>query len=266
MKKVLIPEIPNTLPDLFKKYTQKARIYDSSCSPEARVYFIESEQERNSGFYLKRASKGSLSREAQMTGYFHSLGLGAEVMEYSSDSEYDYLLTRGIIGEDCTHKDYLSDPARLARTIGTLLRALHETSPNGCPVTDRVGEYLSLAKANYESGNYDKSNFPDSFGYRSADEAYAVLSEGKHLLTSNTLIHGDYCLPNIILTDWRLSAFIDVGNGGIGDRHIDLFWGAWTLWFNLKTNAYRDTFLDAYGRDKINEDTLRVVAAAEVFG
>ena len=187
-------------------------------------------------------------------------------MEYATDSDYDFLLTRAIIGEDCTHTDYLSAHTRLARTTGALLRALHETTPKFCPVTDRVGEYLALAKANYESGNYDKSNFPDSFGYRSAEEAYAVLEAGKHLLKSDTLIHGDYCLPNIILTDWRLSAFIDVGNGGIGDRHIDLFWGAWTLWFNLKTNAYRDTFLDSYGRDKINEDALRVVAAAEVFG
>ena len=33
-----------------------------------------------------------------------------------------------------------------------------------------------------------------------------------------------------------------------------------------KTDAYRDRFLDAYGRDKIDEEKLRIVAAAEVFG
>ena len=45
------------------------------------------------------------------------------------------------------------------------------------------------------------------------------------------------------------------------------FWGgAWTLWFNLKTNKYHDRFLDAYGRDKIDESLLKVIAAAEVFG
>jgi kanamycin kinase len=69
-----------------------------------------------------------------------------------------------------------------------------------------------------------------------------------------------------MLDDWRFSGFIDLGNGGVGDRHIDLFWGAWTLWFNLKTDRYRDRFLDAYGRDKIDAPMLKIVAAAEVFG
>ncbi|MDE6108094.1 MAG: phosphotransferase, partial [Oscillospiraceae bacterium] len=75
-----------------------------------------------------------------------------------------------------------------------------------------------------------------------------------------------YCLPNIILRDWKLSGFIDVGNGGVGDRHIDLFWGAWSLEFNLKTDQYRRRFLDAYGRDQVDESILKIIAAAEVFG
>ena len=69
-----------------------------------------------------------------------------------------------------------------------------------------------------------------------------------------------------MLVDWRLSGFIDLGAGGVADRHIDLFWGAWTLGFNLGTDKYRARFFDAYGRDKIDPDKIRVVAAAEVFG
>ena len=93
-----------------------------------------------------------------------------------------------------------------------------------------------------------------------------VFCDGREGLRTDTLIHGDYCLPNVMLDDWKLSAFIDVGNGGVGDRHIDLFWGVWTLWFNLKTDKYADRFLDAYGRDAVEREMLRVVAAAEVFG
>ena len=93
-----------------------------------------------------------------------------------------------------------------------------------------------------------------------------MLDEGKDALQGKALLHGDYCLPNIILNDWKFSAFIDVGDGGVGDRHIDLFWGAWTLFFNLKTQAYRERFLDAYGRDQVNEELLKVVAAIAVFG
>ena len=84
-------------------------------------------------------------------------------------------------------------------------------------------------------------------------------------MKNDTLLHGDYCLPNILLDDWKFSGFIDLDSGGVGDRHIDLFWGAWTLRFNLHTDAWCDRFLDAYGRDRIEPEILRAIAAFEVF-
>lgn len=159
MKKTLLNRIPNEMPRDIQCFVSEANIYDSSCSPGAKVYFID----KGNGYYLK-------------------------------------------------------------------------------------------------------SQFPNSFGYRSAKEAYDVLTAEKGALQSKVLLHGDYCLPNIILKNWKLSGFIDVGNGGIGDRHIDIYWGIWSLWFNLKTNKYYDRFLDAYGRDKADESILKIVAAAEVFG
>ena len=68
------------------------------------------------------------------------------------------------------------------------------------------------------------------------------------------------------MKDWNLSGFIDLGAGGVGDRHIDLFWGAWTLNFNLHTDKYRERFFDAYGRDKIDVEIINAIGAAEVFG
>ena len=85
-------------------------------------------------------------------------------------------------------------------------------------------------------------------------------------LKADTLLHGDYCLPNILLDNWKFSGFIDLGAAGVGDRHIDLLWGIWTLRFNLGTNAYSQRFLDAYGRDKAQPELLRGMAALEAFG
>ena len=65
-------------------------------------------------------------------------------------------------------------------------------------------------------------------------------------------MHGDYCLPNILLEDFRLTGFVDFDCGGVGDRHWDLYWGIWTLGHNLKSDAYRDTFLEAYGRSDVD--------------
>ena len=251
MKKTLIAGVPYGIPEEFKGLLSGGTVYDSSCSPEARVYFID----KQDGFYLKIADGGSLSR-----------GIGTEVLGYMTVGSRDMLLTRRMRGEDLTHATYLSEPKRLCDLLAVRLRELHEMTTVGCPVTDRVGEYLARAESNFNTGCYDKSHFPDSFGYRSAEEAWSVLSRGGRLLKNEVLIHGDYCLPNIMLDEWDFVGFIDVDGAGIGDRHIDLFWGAWTLSFNLGTDEYRERFFDAYGRDRIDAERLSVVAAAEVFG
>ena len=262
MKRTLLHTPPADLPAELEQFTRGASIYNSSCSPEARVYFVD----RGGGFYLKTCGAGTLKREAEMTSYFHRKGMGAEVLEYLSLENADWMLTSAVRGEDCTYGQYLSDPKRLCDTLAQRLRWLHEMDFSDCPVQDRMGEYLSAVEKNHRTGEYDKSAFPDSFGYRSAEEAWDVFSSGRSAFRKDVLLHGDYCLPNVMLNDWQFSAFIDVGNGGVGDRHIDLFWGVWTLWFNLKTDRYAGRFLDAYGRDRVDTEMLRVVAAAEVFG
>ena len=261
MKRTIVEKINFELPDEIARFTEGARLFDSSCSPEARVWFID----KDKGYYLKTCGAGTLKCEAEMTEYFCKKGLGTEVLCYLSDDR-DWLLTEKVSGEDCTYAQYLDDPKRLCDTIAAELRRLHETDFSDCPIQDRMADYFALAEENYRTGNYDKSSFPDSFGYRSAEEAWSVLSEGKMALCDKVLLHGDYCLPNIMLDNWKLSKFIDLGNGGVGDRHIDLFWGAWTLWFNLKTDKYRSRFFDAYGRDKVDEEKIKIIAAAEVFG
>ena len=239
-----------------------APILDSSCSPEARVYFID----RDGGFYIKRAAAETLRREAEMTAYFHTKGLSAEVLDYRTEAGFDWLVTARVAGEDCTHADYLADPKRLCDLLAARLRALHETDFAGCPIQDRMRDYLALADENYRAGRYDLSLFGDRSPYATADDAYAALQAHRDGFGRDVLLHGDYCLPNILLDNWRFSGFIDLGNGGVGDRHVDLFWGAWTLWYNLSTDRYRDRFFDTYGRDVINSDLLDAVAAAEIFG
>ncbi len=262
MKKTFIKKFDVALPSEIMKLCEGARIYDSSCSEAARVYFID----RDNGYYLKTAKSGSLKREAEMTAYFQGKGLGACVLSYQNDGTSDWMLTERVMGEDCTHEIYKADPRRLCDLLATELRRLHETDASDCPIQDRMSGYIALAEENYRTDNFSKEHFPDNFGYRTAEEAYAALQSGKNELKNEVLLHGDYCFPNVMLDSWRLSGFIDLGNGGIGDRHVDLFWGAWSLGFNLGTDEYRERFFDAYGRDMVDEEKLKTIAAAEVFG
>lgn len=255
----IIPDL-DAIPSVFHSLMKAAPVFDSSCSAIAKVFYIE----KDGGLFLKTAEAGTLKQEAQMDAYFHSLGLGPEVLEYRTEGA-DWLLTRRVPGEDCLHEQYLAEPARLVETLGEILYDLHHRDHTGCPVPNHTERYIARAKENYAAKRYDTSLFPDNWGYATPEEAWQVLEANAKYLTTDTLLHGDYCMPNIMLDNWKPSGFIDLGGAGVGDRHVDIFWGKWTLNFNLKTDKYCDRFLDAYGRANFEEEMLRVVAALEVF-
>ena len=259
MKRTQIDLSLHNFPTQFHSLLANSQIFDSSCSAEARVWFID----HHEGFFLKSAPKGALEKEAVLTDYFHQKGLGAELLSYLSQ-EQDWMLTRRLPGEDCLDSGHLEDPKWLCDTTAYLLRQLHDTEAANCPV-EMIGSYIAEAKRNYLQGHFDTDLFPDNWGYTCAEDAWKVVCEAAPVLQHDTLLHGDYCLPNIILKDRKLSGFIDLGNGGLGDRHIDLFWGSWSLGFNLKTDRWKERFLDAYGRDCIQPELLEAIGAFEVF-
>jgi len=248
-------------PDNFHPLLSGAKIFDSSCSPEAKVIFID----KDNGYFLKSTKKGKLERQAEMMQYFHRKGLSANVLSYVSDAQ-DWLLTEKIHGDDCTTAKYLEQPKQLCDILAERLIMLHETNSSDCPQQNHTEWYLSTAGHNKQMGTYNKDDFPDSFGYANAKEAWAVVEAKQHLLKNDTLLHGDYCLPNIILNDWNFAGFIDLDNAGVGDKHVDVFWAIWSLFYNTHTHDYRQRFIDAYGRHKIDEEILQLVAAIEVFG
>jgi len=260
MKLTPIPLHIETYPRELHPLLSDARLYDSSCSPEARVIFID----KDSGYFLKAAPKGALEREAFMTRYFHANGLAANALYYISDA-CDWLVTEKIKGDDCVAEAYLAQPKRLCDTLAERLALLHATDFTDCPVLNHNALQLASAASNKKKQMFDQ-HIADYWGFKNPEDAWGFAQTHGHLLESNTLLHGDYCLPNIILDDWRFSGFIDLDTAGVGDRHHDLFWATWTLFFNLKTDQYRERFIDAYGRARVDEEMLRVIAAIEVFG
>lgn len=249
-----LPHFPAKLQSLL----DGAKIFDYSCSDEAQVLFVD----KGGGYFIKIAPKGSLKCEAEMIRYFNSLGLSCIVIDYITE-ERDYLVTPKIPGENCASDKYLKDPKRLCDTLAEILISLHSINSQGCPVTNHTAEYLKAAEINFKSGRFSKDSI---FGFDFTPiDAWNFIESRKHLLKSDTLIHGDYCLPNAILNNWRFSGFIDLGNGGVGDKHVDIFWAIWSLHFNLKTDEYADRFIDAYGRNKINKEALHLVSVIEMF-
>ncbi len=71
----------------------------------------------------------------------------------------------------------------------------------------------------------------------------------------HVLVHGDYCLPNVLVSEERLSALVDVGGSGLANPETDLAAGVWTLQYNYGKGFAR-TFLDAYGWPPMTDEAI----------
>ena len=71
----------------------------------------------------------------------------------------------------------------------------------------------------------------------------------------NVLIHGDYCLPNVLVSAGRLSGIVDVGRSGLGRPDDDLAAGVWTLQYNFGP-GFAPYFLEAYGWPPMTDEAI----------
>ena len=182
----------------------------------------------NAGYYVKIAKKERLRKEAEMTRLFAEKRLGPRLVTYLS-ADKDYMITESAKGEDALH--YLDRPEALCEVLCGAMKHLHSQSTCGVPRSSSMDAYEG--------------------------------SKGREILRCDTLIHGDFCLPNIILNNGKFSSFIDLGQAGVGDRHIDIFWLIWSLNYNLGTNKYADYVLELYGKNRIDKRALKFVAEIE---
>ena len=245
----------NSLPSEIRSFIGKARFYDSSCSEAVKTIYISGDIEA----FLKTGTAGSLYRERRAQDYLCKYCLSPQTIVYTTDKGCDYLLSSPLNGEDAISGNHPEDPQKLAASLGTHLRHLHSIPLDGCPFPERNAEMLSESRKNIAEGYFDSQILKEGFDH--AAESFEKISD---LAKDDVIIHGDYCLPNIIMNDFALVGFVDLGGCGIGDRHYDLFWGSWSLNFNLGTYRFTDIFLTAYGKkdiDPVRLELCRYLAA-----
>ena len=201
-----------------------ATIYDSSSQPTMTTLYS------THGYYIKYAEKGALKKDAELGKLFENAGMGVKVIAYLTEDR-DYLVTKEAVGEDALAQQYLDNPEKLCEVLAEAMKYLHSRPIENLPV--------SMCMDIYAKG------------------------ENANRLKQDTFIHGDFCLPNVILDNWKFSTFIDVGLAGIGDKHIDLYWVLWSLNYNLQTDKYTDYFLEQYGKEKVDMELLKLVAEVE---
>ena len=86
-----------------------------------------------------------------------------------------------------------------------------------------------------------------------------------HLLKADALIHGDYCLPNIMGNQDEISGFIDLGRAGIADIWQDIALCMRSMHRNFGTRKYEEMLLECLGKKQDNEKLEYYILLDEMF-
>jgi kanamycin kinase len=228
-------------------------IYETSGCSGAATFFVD-DPIPSARSFLKIAQVGTLSTSAKMHDFLSSKGLAPRVLQYCS-IDRDYLRTAALPGTVGT--SWLSTSRRFTIIFGRSLRLLHDPAIDGCSAQHPLS--VLIAKAPTASFSQSALNVLAPFiGPADAQTTTDEIRAGADVFRGTAIVHGDYCVPNIVLNDWEFTGFVDLQQSGVGDCHIDLVGGLWSFDLNLKTPDYGGAFLDVYGRDRIDLQRLRV--------
>ena len=78
------------------------------------------------------------------------------------------------------------------------------------PKTNHNEEILKRVFLNYQQANLDEQ-MTQGIGCLELDEVFSYINAKKDILVEDTVIHGDYCLPNIFLDqDYRFCGWVAI--------------------------------------------------------
>ena len=148
------------------------------------------------------------------------------VVCYEKVGETDYLLMSRVKGTMSCDEYYMNHPKELFRLLAEALKMLWSVDISDCPGIRDLDADLKEAKYRVENNLVDMSDAePTTFGeggsFKDPQELYQWLVDNQPEFEP-VLSHGDFCLPNILFEDGKISGFIDVGDTGIGDKWKDI--------------------------------------------
>ena len=112
----------------------------------------------------------------------------------------------------------------------------------------------------FATGSSALSDLHPEFRHLSYAAALAELDRLRPDTEDLVVCHGDYCLPNVMISGGEVTGFVDLGELCVADRWRDLAVATWSVTWNLGP-GFEDLFLDSYGieRDQQAETFYRLL-------
>ncbi len=210
--------------------------------------------------YAKVAWTGlypTLAHERDRTSWAHTFLPVPHVVDHGTADGVEWLVSSARPGLDATR--LTSDPAMIVPIFGRGLRAFHDqASVEDCPFDFRLDAAIDHCRrrVNGDEGTpVSRGDFHEDYKHLTPTGALAELEATRPPSEDLVVCHGDYCFPNVLVEDGRVTGYLDLGELGVADRWWDLGVGTWTCDWNVGL-GWQDLFLESYGIER-DEDRLR---------
>lgn len=151
------------------------------------------------------------------------------------------------------------------KAIARALAAWHRIPTELCPFRYPLADAIRGAALRWEAGQVNLKALAPWLAQKSGTAWLKEIQAHLAHPHAPVVAHGDYALANIVLdARGEVVGFLDLAQTGLADPHHDLAMAAFSLqayW----GRAARESFLDAYGRDRIDPVRLELYTVLHQF-
>lgn len=217
------------------------------CS-SSEIFFLEGiSNGENAYLKVNNCKDNLLEKEKEILIWLENKIPVPQVFYYDVFNGKEFLLISEIRGLNAAHDYYVSKPAKVVTTLAKSLRLIHEVNLYDCPFDSTLNKKIDEAKERINCGLVDENSFERKYIGKSSEQLFEMVLEKRPANEDLVFTHGDYCMPNIILSGNKLSGFIDLGRAGISDRYQDIALIVRSFEHNFGTDKWNDLFYKEYG-------------------
>ena len=226
--------------------------------------------------YLKMMPKpanASLRHEAEVMIWLRGKLPVPEVLAFAVNPTAEFLLMTALTGNSFLTAG-MKNPTAAAAMFAAGLRQVHSVPIQDCPLDMRAEKKIQLAQDALNHGLVKPEYFSESRRGLTAESLRPLLLSARIPNEDLVFTHGDYCFPNVFIQEGKTSGFLDFNHGGVADRYQDLATGARSLYYNVSEvfhynrqtgNRAVETFFEAYGLDRVDEEKIRFYRLLDDF-
>ncbi len=186
------------------------------------------------------------------------------VRGFALDDGRTYLLTTEVEGVPSYSEELRGDMTRVVQDYALTLQEIHALDWSDCPFVDTVDQEIAEAERRLRDGEIDLPIFLEKSSGQTPGAVLDWLDEHRGVMDDLVFTHGDYCMPNVLMTEARVTGVVDWGLAGVADRHRDLFGVTDSLPMNYG-EGWVPLFREAYGIDEIDPERIKYTNMLDWF-